>query len=541
MKQIVAELAELDGAAGRGGGGEPNSQNLGQSSAELSRETFLRLRRAICELPPRMRDYVTLRLQGLDYQEIATRLDRSPQTVRTQLFMARRRLRQKLGIAEDLEPRRARLAGYPENRPSSPRCGYNAGLPATLPPTPTGSPRLPGEVMSPRAVAAVLLSLVIPAASARAAETCQVPGLDPELVQHARQLLDGVPLIDGHNDLPWAIREQAGNRLQEIDLAADLSAVEQPTHTDLARLETGGLGAQYWSVYVPVSMEGADAVQAVIEQIDVVHRLAEHYPEAFELAFTAADVERIHGAGKVASMIGIEGGHSIGDSLAVLRQLYGLGARYMTITHWKYNNWADAATSEPIHGGLTDFGREVIREMNRLGMLVDLSHVSTATMNAALDVAVAPVIFSHSSARGLVSHPRNVPDPVLRRLPDNGGVVMVTFVPSFVSEELRQPLSTLAQVADHIEHVRQVAGVEHVGIGGDFDGISSVPVGLEDVSCYPALFAELLRRGWTDEELRQLAGLNLLRVMRQAETAAGMLRASRRSSDAHLEDLDHAE
>ncbi len=406
-----------------------------------------------------------------------------------------------------------------------------------------------------------------------AAATCQVPGLDAKFVHHARQLLDQVPLIDGHNDLPWAIREQVGNRLRKIDLSADLSLAEEPTHTDLGRLERGGMGAQFWSVYVPVDLAGADAVQAVIEQIDVVHRLAEHYPEAFELALSAADVLRIHHEGKVASLIGIEGGHSIGDSLAVLRQLYGIGARYMTITHWRHNNWADAATSKPVHGGLSDFGREVIREMNRLGMLVDLSHVSEATMNATLDIALAPVIFSHSSARGVAAHPRNVPDAVLGRLKENGGVVMVTFVPSFLSEELRQhgaredaeearldtlfigdpegrdaaleqwkqahpaPRATLAHAADHIEHIRRVAGLEQVGIGSDFDGISAVPAGLEDVSCFPALLGELLRRGWTDEDIRQLAGLNLLRVMRRAEAVAGELRAERLSSDVKIDDF----
>jgi len=420
---------------------------------------------------------------------------------------------------------------------------------------------------------ALMLSVFALPTVGLAAATCQVPGLDAKFVQHARQLLDQGPLIDGHNDLPWAIREQTGNRLQRIDLSTDLSVAAEPTHTDLGRLERGGVGAQFWSVYVPVDLAGADAVQAVIEQIDVVHRLAEHYPEAFELALTAADVERIHHAGKVASLIGIEGGHSIGDSLAVLRQLYSLGARYMTITHWRHNHWADAATSAPVHGGLSEFGREVIREMNRLGMLVDLSHVSEATMNATLDVAVAPVIFSHSSARGVAAHPRNVPDAVLGRLQQNGGVVMVTFVPSFLSEELRQhgaledaeearletlfigdpqgrdaalaewqeahpaPPATLAQAADLIEHIRHVAGLVHVGIGSDFDGISAVPQGLEDVSCFPALLGELLRRGWTDDDILQLAGRNLLRVMRRAEEVAGELRAERRSSDAMIDDF----
>jgi membrane dipeptidase len=407
----------------------------------------------------------------------------------------------------------------------------------------------------------------------------QAPAAGSEhLVARARRLIAEVPLIDGHNDLPWELRQRAGNRLDRLDLRADLAADpaggERPLHTDIPRLKAGGVGGQFWSVYVPVDLDGPAAVQAVFEQIDLVHRLAARYPEAFEVAFSAADVERIHRAGKVASLVGMEGGHSIANSLAVLRRTYAAGARYLTITHWKDTDWADAATDAPRHGGLTRFGEEVLREMNRLGMLVDLSHVSAETMQDALAVAEAPVIFSHSSARALCGHPRNVPDEVLARLKDNGGVVMVTFVPVFVSEELRQheaaeaakqarlaslfggepggaeqalaawkaahpePRATIAQVADHIDHIRRVTGIDHLGIGSDFDGMSSTPVGLEDVSKYPALFAELLGRGYSDEDVQKVAGGNVLRVLRRAEEVAARLQAARPASEARIEDLD---
>ena len=364
----------------------------------------------------------------------------------------------------------------------------------------------------------------------------------------ARDLLRRFPLIDGHNDLPWELRERAA----PVDLAQPVAG----THTDLPRLEAGGVGAQFWSVFVPASIAGDAAVTTVLEQIDLARRMIAAYPQALELALTAADVERIFASGRVASLLGAEGGHAIAGSLGVLRMLYALGVRYMTLTHNANVGWADSATDQKAAGGLTDFGRGVVREMQRLGMLVDLSHVSVPTMNHALDVAHAPVIFSHSSARALCDTPRNVPDEVLARLPGNGGVCMVTFVPGFVSQECAdwlgglkaeaarrgldprdfaelwsikpgweaahpRPQATLAQVADHIEHVRQVAGVEHVGIGGDFDGTPDVTVGLEDVSTYPALFAELLTRGWTEPDCAALAGGNLLRVLRQAESAAG--------------------
>ncbi|HEX4964416.1 MAG TPA: dipeptidase [Thermoanaerobaculia bacterium] len=400
------------------------------------------------------------------------------------------------------------------------------------------------------------------------------PKPDPALVERARKLLDQVPLIDGHNDLPWEYRKRVQNHLDKIDLKGGTTKLDPPLHTDIPRLRRGGVGGQFWSVYIPVEILGADAIQAVMEQIDDVHRLAEHYPDTFEVARNAADVERIHKAGRIASLIGMEGGHSIHNSLAVLRQLYAAGARYMTITHSKNTDWADSATDEPKHGGLTRFGEEVVKEMNRMGMLVDLSHVSAETMKKALAVTQAPVIFSHSSARGLDAHPRNVPDDVLKLLPGNGGVVMVSFVPTFTSETVRAwsadqdaaearlktldpgdpeavkkgmegwraehpaPRATLAQVADHVEHVRKLAGIDHVGIGSDFDGITSVPLGLEGVDTYPVLFAELLRRGWTDEDVMKLAGKNLLRVLRQTEQVAQRLQKERPASDALIEELD---
>ena len=406
------------------------------------------------------------------------------------------------------------------------------------------------------------------------AALCTAQPADPALVERARKLLDEVPLIDGHNDLPWELRQRVKNHLEKIDLQGDTSQLDPPMHTDIPRLRRGGVGGQFWSVYVPVGILGADAVQATLEQIDDVHRLAERYPETFEVARSADDVVRIHKAGRIASLIGMEGGHSIHNSLAALRQLYAAGARYMTITHSKNTDWADSATDAPQHGGLTRFGEEVVREMNRLGMLVDLSHVSPETMKEAMAVSAAPVIFSHSSARALDDHPRNVPDDVLRLVAQDGGVVMVTFVPSFVSEEVRAwnaledaeearlkalfpgdpervkqdlegwkkkqpaPRATLQQVADHVEHVRKLAGIDHVGIGSDFDGITSVPLGLEGVDDFPALLAELLRRGWSDEEIKKLAGLNALRVFREAERVAAQLKKERPASDALIEELD---
>jgi membrane dipeptidase len=398
----------------------------------------------------------------------------------------------------------------------------------------------------------------------------------PALVERARRLLVETPLVDGHNDLPWQLRERYQDALGKLDLRADASGLAPPLHTDIPRLRRGGVGGQLWSVYVPVELTGPAAVQAVVEQMDVVRRLAERYPDTFELAATSADVVRIHKAGRIASLMGVEGGHSIGNSLGVLRELYAAGGRYMTLTHTKNTDWADSATDAPAHDGLTHFGEEVVREMNRLGMLVDLSHVAPRTMERAIAVSQAPVLFSHSSAGALVDHARNVPDDVLRRLAANGGLVMVSFVPSFTSEAVRgyvaerdgeearqkalhlghpelvkqalaawdaahpAPRATLAQVADHIDHVRRVAGIDHVGLGSDFDGITSTPVGLASVADYPVLLAELLRRGYSDEEVRKVAGGNALRVLREAERVAARLRRERPASDARIEDLDGA-
>jgi membrane dipeptidase len=370
---------------------------------------------------------------------------------------------------------------------------------------------------------------------------------DPHL-QRAQHVLGTTPLIDGHNDLPWAIRAH--------DPPSDLDAYDlrgrAPGHTDIPRLRQGMVGAQFWSVYVPSRAVEEGAARFQLEQLDLARRMIHRYPDVFEQAFRAEDVERIFRGGRIASVLGMEGGHVIENSLGALRAYYDLGARYLTLTHSDNTDWADSATDRPRHNGLTYFGREVVREMNRLGMMVDLSHVSPRTMHDALDASDAPVIFSHSSARAVTDHPRNVPDDVLRRVRDNGGIVMVTFVPAFISSELAAynrmpeaerlarppPVATMADAIRHIEHVRAIAGVEHVGIGGDFDGISVVPVGLEDVSRYPALFAELSRRGWSEKELRQLAGENLLRVWRQAERVAARLQEERPASTATIERLD---
>ena len=377
------------------------------------------------------------------------------------------------------------------------------------------------------------------------------------------QVLLQTPLIDGHNDLPWEIRERFKSDVTALNLAAGtshlpLEAGQAALMTDIPRLRAGHVGAQFWSVWIPVSAQGFEAVQMTLEQIDLVKRMTAQYPADFAMAYSAADIRRIHKSRKIASLIGIEGGHQINNSLAVLRQMYDAGARYMTLTHSSNTSWADSATDTPAHHGLTPFGVEVVREMNRIGMLVDLSHVSPDTMKAALAAAQAPVIFSHSSARALVDHPRNVPDDVLRAVAANGGVVMVNFAPPYVSADRNRweadhaaertrfdsppfaglyigqperakvalaaweaqhpmPVTTLAQVADHVEHIRQVAGVDHVGLGSDFDGIPDAPVGLEGVDRYPALLEELMRRGWSDSDIAKLAGENLLRTLAAAE------------------------
>ncbi|MGE3274897.1 MAG: dipeptidase [Vicinamibacterales bacterium] len=364
----------------------------------------------------------------------------------------------------------------------------------------------------------------------------------PDLLARARDLVQSTPVIDGHNDYPWALRELDPGR----DFgSADITGSFPRLMTDIPRLKAGGIGGQFWSVYVPAELQGRGAVTATLEQIDVVHRMARRWPDTFTLARTADDVARAFAAGRVASMIGVEGGHSIDNSLAVLRMLHDLGAGYMTLTHSANVPWADSATDTPAHGGLTAFGEEVVREMNWLGMLVDLSHVSPDTMRDALRVTRAPVIFSHSSARAICDVPRNVPDEVLQMLPANGGVVMVTFVPGFISQAVADhgdrpnpPRATLSQVADHIDHIRDVAGIDHIGFGGDFDGITSVVQGLEDVSTYPALIAELLRRGYSDADVRKIASGNVLRIMRAAERVSAEMHGERGPSTATIETLD---
>ena len=433
----------------------------------------------------------------------------------------------------------------------------------------TGATKVAGEPPAVRPNPLCVLFLVCAFVLPSAADTQQ-----DALLQQAREILRQTPLIDGHNDLPWAIREKFKSQFAQLDLY-NTKKLEPPFHTDIPRLRAGMVGGQFWSVYVPVDRKGADAVHDVLEQIDIVLRFVEKHPEAFQMAFTANDIEQIHKNRKVASLIGVEGGHCINNSLAVMRQLFRSGARYMTLTHWSGTDWADAATSAPRHGGLTKFGELVVKEMNRLGMLVDLSHVSAETMNDVLDVTRTPVIFSHSSARALSPHPRNVPDDVLKRLAKNGGVVMVNYALSFVSDEYYKhdveeeaekarikarnlgkseeeikrltdewikanagPGVTLQQLADHIDHIRKVAGIDFVGIGSDLDGISKTPVGLEDVSTYPALLAELLKRGYTKEEVRKVAGLNVLRVMKRAEQIAAQMQKEMQPEDRKIEDVD---
>jgi membrane dipeptidase len=393
---------------------------------------------------------------------------------------------------------------------------------------------------------------------------------EDEALARARRLLARTPVMDGHNDLPWAIRE---SEKAPRDVAAyDLRDRRANGDTDLPRLREGGVGAQFWSVYVPgETTEGFAKVQ--LEQIDIARQVIARYPDALAFAGSAAEARRAMAQGKVASLLGMEGGHAIENSLGALRAYYDLGVRYMTLTHNVTLDWADAANDKARHGGLTRFGEEVVREMNRLGMLVDLSHVSPDVMDDALRVSEAPVIFSHSSCRALTDVARNVPDPILARLGANGGVVMITFVGGFVSKPVYDayqasrapvralqkgvadpakraaiereyfkknplPRATLAQVADHVEHARRVAGADHIGLGGDYDGNSSWPVGLEDVTSYPKLFAELMRRGWSDDDLAKLAQGNVLRALEAAEAVARRLQPARPPSTATLEALD---
>jgi membrane dipeptidase len=375
-------------------------------------------------------------------------------------------------------------------------------------------------------------------------------------LRHARRLLARHPVIDGHNDLPWTIRNDAKARGNVA--AYDL---RRPTRgdTDLARLKAGGVGGQFWSVYIPGDLTGGRFARTQLEQIDIARRVIERYPERLQPAFSAADVERARARGRIASLLGIEGGHAIEGSLGALRAYYDLGVRYMTLTHNVTLDWADSCNDVRRHGGLTDFGRDVVREMNRLGMLVDLAHTSPEVMGHALDVSEAPLISSHSSCRALTDVTRNFPDTILRRLPKNGGVIMITFVGPFVSQaaadarakavaELKPqlesvadsterhrlerahlkraglPKATIGDVADHVEHARGLAGVDHIGVGGDYDGNEEWPVGMEDVSTYPVLFAELIHRGWSDRDLAKLSRGNILRVMREAEAVAARLR-----------------
>ncbi|GAB3692214.1 dipeptidase [Saccharopolyspora tripterygii] len=394
---------------------------------------------------------------------------------------------------------------------------------------------------------------------------------EADVVAQARQLLAATPVLDGHNDLPWALREQVRYDLDQRDIGTDQTG---RLHTDLARLDAGGVGGQFWSVYVPTELQGDAAVSATLEQIDCVNALAARYPERLRLVRTADEVEAARAEGKIASLMGAEGGHSINCSLATLRAFYELGVRYLTLTHNDNTPWADAATDEPAAHGLTRFGVEVVREMNRMGMLVDLSHVAADTMRDALRASRAPVVFSHSSSRAVCTHPRNIPDDVLAQLPGNGGVAMATFVTKFVLQEsvewtaaaqrelvarglsdlsgtdeakavLRefeaanpQPVATSKTVADHLDHMREVAGIDHIGVGGDYDGTIFLPEDLDDVSGYPNLIGELLRRGWSEADLGKLTWHNAVRVLRDAESVAAELQRSESPSIATIEQLD---
>ncbi len=418
---------------------------------------------------------------------------------------------------------------------------------------------------------ALLATLISAGMAATAAQATSAP---PTPMERARAVLKVSPVIDGHNDLPWALRTQFGGRSNGVDLRDEAAARAAGLDTDFARLKRGGVGGQFWSLWVPGDLKGPAATVAVEKQMDLVRRLAARYPEQMGLAFTADEVAKVEASGRVASLMGIEGGEGIDDSLEVLRTLYRLGARYMTLTHFGDTDWADSSNGDPVHNGLTPFGKAVVKEMNRLGMLVDLSHVSAKTMSDALDVAEAPVIFSHSSARALADHPRNVPDAILKRVAQNGGVVMVNFVPFYVSEAVRRwsadetaeearqkalhpgdpaavkpamdawrtahprPPVSLKDVADHVDHVRAVAGIDHVGIGADFGDTDGLVIdGVSGVDSYVDLVAELAGRGWSDADLKKLTGQNILRVMRAVEQVAAS-QANRFPAEDRITDLD---
>ena len=395
-------------------------------------------------------------------------------------------------------------------------------------------------------------------ASTASIATAQTAPIDRATKARIDRILRRTPLIDGHNDLPYSLRENHGQSV--ADLERGTNQREKPLHTDMERMRAGRVGGQFWSVYIDGKVVGDEAIRITLEQIDTARRIIETYPQHLELAASADDMVRIHRRGKIGSLLGIEGGRQIGGSLAALRRFYNLGVRYMTLTHNQTTEWADAGTEDPKHDGLSPFGVEVVKEMNRIGMLVDLSHVAPTTMRDAIAASEAPVIFSHSDVYALNPHPRNVPDDVLRLLPENGGVIMITFVPPFVSpkdwawsrersaEEARlkslfsfsterqkaelkrwevanpAPGVTVSDVADHIEHVVRIAGHDHVGIGGDLDGIDRTVIGLGGVETYPNLFAELIRRGWSDRNLAKLAGGNVLRALRQAEEVAASMK-----------------
>ncbi len=402
--------------------------------------------------------------------------------------------------------------------------------------------------------------------AALVAATSTPAAAEPDYSARVARVLKATPLIDGHNDWAETLRGREGEKRWTIDLTRLPASGDNRYNTDIERLRSGQVGGQFWSVYVDASLPPLEQVRETLEQIDLVRNIVSRYPDTFELARTAADVRRIHKAGRIASMMGVEGGGQIADNLSILRAYHELGAGYLTLTHALTIDWADSATDNPRHNGLTPYGEAVVHELNRIGMLVDLSHVSEATMRGALRVSKAPVIFSHSSARALVDHPRDVPDDVLKLVAENGGVVMVNFAPDYVSDATRhwsaefaaekarlnappfgglyigqpdkaaaalkqwqadnpKPPATLAQVADHIEHIAKVAGVDHVGLGSDFDGLSNqLPAGLQDVTTYPALLAEMMRRGWSNADVAKLAGGNVLRVMEQAEAVAASMR-----------------